>query len=399
LYTAQSNLKIEGGSEEIAQKLTIRIDGPKSIAIFGSRWVYITIRNPNPEPVRDVKVWLAPSAETKNSPLGYNDVWVLPSLFEGASVADRSVRFKEIPGYATVSGRISLFATQRIRRVFKISWAGREDPSSLTRIGGSEDFIWEIKPWKSLFHTFLEHIMLPPWANGFIIASVLLTCTLIDRKEPEEEKFRGMGWVISTAIVALNSLKDLLVVFAILLTLLVVPWLDTSWFQESVRSWPRFFKFRILLIFIPIAYVIGGTVKNIIEEYQNGKRREESTEEHQDDEKREETPRSRLRSVLCSLDGFLSGCLSQRSEVSKWLQVASTIMILILISNWRWILMPLDTNVTVILLTDAAVMFLAAYLSKIVSNKIASSNLYEILQKENVKEIWSNQREREREKK
>jgi len=258
LYAAPIEVEAKAGGP------VVRIDEPESIAALGIRWVYITIRNRGTEPIRDVRVWPAPPPKRESSLLGNEDVWILPYLFGSSTVAERSVGFEEIPAHATLSGRIPLFASQRITRVLWISWSDQSGSEHLSSLLDEQGHVhqssWEANSVKSLVHTFVEYIMLPPWSNGFIILSILILCALVDRAELDEEKFGvgEWGWWLSTAVVTIDSLRFMFGVSPFVLALVALPWLSIGVWQSAPLLLRLFGAISCLLLLICVALSIRG---------------------------------------------------------------------------------------------------------------------------------------------
>ncbi|MBI3173208.1 MAG: hypothetical protein HYZ25_05780 [Chloroflexi bacterium] len=152
----------------------------------GPSSLFIHAQNESDKTLNDVEIFLITTTPSNNPPL------LLPNLYDN-KVYVSGVEFPAIEPHSIATGRMS-FIAQTKTRVTGI----------ILRIGGVEEvslnakktfFIEESNP-KSLQHSFLEIILLPPWSNGFILALVLLSTFLIHNKmeEEEENKIFSSGW-------------------------------------------------------------------------------------------------------------------------------------------------------------------------------------------------------------
>jgi hypothetical protein len=156
--------------------LRMRVDSPRQIAPFSKRWVYLTVSNTISMPI-DVTASLVISPSSG---------WYMPFLFVGSSNIE-TLSFSPLAPYATAHGQIPLFSSDPISPALSIHIVYiYEDQPQECSIPVAQPPLYN--PRRSLVHSFIEQILLPPWSNWFLAALGLIIPALVDSREREEKK-------------------------------------------------------------------------------------------------------------------------------------------------------------------------------------------------------------------
>ncbi len=149
--------------------IQIRLNAPRYFAIFGTRWVYFTLQNRG-ETTKEV--WVSLSLEGKEDSAIHD--WNLPFLFGTSALIQRSLHI-ELPPNGSVSGRLPIFGRGDLIATLQVAGVNEKFPSKKT-------FLILQNPGRSLAHSFVEQILLPPWSNGFLLFAVFVICTLVENR-------------------------------------------------------------------------------------------------------------------------------------------------------------------------------------------------------------------------
>lgn len=222
-------------------------------------WVYTYIQNESDNPVYDIEVYLIATFD--------ESTLLLPKLYD-KEVYSSGTKFDIISPHSVTTARVPFVAQAEpiITKVvlIKIRDGTREE---LERLNPKEFIRVNQSGWRSLQHSFLESILLPPWSNGFILALALFSSYLARKGEEkyEPEPFKKEWWDL-VANTVWQSIKILLVM--IMLTFLflyinevtispvlcmfalgVLLVLDTGglekYLSESLREWLISFAFSL----------------------------------------------------------------------------------------------------------------------------------------------------------
>ena len=136
---------------------------------------FLYVQNRGETSVTDVEVYLITSS--KEPPL------LLPNI-TGDSESDNGVKIAVVEPHSVVAEEVSFIAQNKpsITGIL-LRTSVEEKPQILYSKQTVELDESEIR---SLQHSFLENILLPPWSNGFILALVLFSVYLVRTKKDEE---------------------------------------------------------------------------------------------------------------------------------------------------------------------------------------------------------------------
>ncbi len=166
--------------DKSAEQLAVWVDVPRYFYAAGPATVHIHVKNETKKPFNDVKVYLITRADPKVPTL------LIPNVFN-ADVYSSLVEFPIIEPLSTANGRVSFITQANTSITSVLLKVGDDEPQQL--FAEAEIPFVESGP-KALQIDFLEHVLLPPWSNGFILTLILLSTFLIrtDREEKDEEK-------------------------------------------------------------------------------------------------------------------------------------------------------------------------------------------------------------------
>ena len=212
----------EYSESSLSRSLNVTVYYPKHLASFGYRWLYVTMRNSSGKLIKDVKVWFSatPNREAGED-VSHNSVLIFPYLYKDKNRLSRSIQFAEIPPDGVVSGRLPVLAplgevvtgtlyiagevvtdTLHSARSGTAELAGvYSSRSALLNLGSNE---WDVDTYRSLSHGLIEFVLLPPWANGFLILAILVITGLQDSREPEEHVLSLEEWFWSLLRLAIR---------------------------------------------------------------------------------------------------------------------------------------------------------------------------------------------------
>lgn len=244
LYIGQSTdpeLVSSSCSDEARQaldRLIIRVKSPWHVAPFVRRWISVTIRNDGELPVENVEWWLDIYPQGRmaaiNSP-------VLPFLFDESNTLQTSVHFTQIAPYATVTGRAPVFvASSAEGSVGGPMWIRVQDCIAKIRVVGDELPLLNNNT-RSLAHSLVENLLLPPWSNGLLVAVVFVASYIAEKDaEDKENKQQCLGLVVF-----LNALRYLIATWALVLFLVFIAWNSPLLLLLLFLSMPLLFKDKI----------------------------------------------------------------------------------------------------------------------------------------------------------
>jgi hypothetical protein len=163
--------------------LSLDFQIPKYVSDFVEREIVINIRNRSGKS-RSVTLVVAPETQE------HLNVRIRQDAKEAEGVQSGSMTF-DIPAYATASGKIWLKAEECTRA------GGRASPGVLGQsvplrfyLQGHELTLqpkpdWPyVVPWKTLLHSFIKVILLPPWSNGLLPALAIAWAWYLEQAEP-----------------------------------------------------------------------------------------------------------------------------------------------------------------------------------------------------------------------
>ncbi|MBE0683144.1 MAG: hypothetical protein IH589_14635 [Anaerolineales bacterium] len=168
---------ISGSFNKSKEKLVVWVDVPRYFYAAGSATVHVHVKNESKNLFNDVKVYLITQPDPKSPTL------LIPNVFN-EDVYSSLVEFPVIEPLSISTGRVSFITQSNTSITSVLIKVGEDDPEQLSAI--PEIRFAESSP-KALQIDFLEHVLLPPWSNGFILALVLLSTFLV-RTDPEEKK-------------------------------------------------------------------------------------------------------------------------------------------------------------------------------------------------------------------
>lgn len=162
------------------EQLAVWVDVPRYFYAAGPATVHVHVKNESKKPFNDVKIYLITRADPEAPTL------LIPNVFNN-DVYSSLVEFPIIEPLSTANGRVS-FITQANTSITSVLLKVGDNESQQLFAEAEIPFV-ESGP-KALQIDFLEHVLLPPWSNGFILALILLSTFLIrtDKEEKEEEK-------------------------------------------------------------------------------------------------------------------------------------------------------------------------------------------------------------------
>lgn len=169
---------VSGPLEGLPQDLQIRIAAPRYIGSFVDRLVYITVWNRGTGPVDDLELWLSsPWTSSGRGEEWTSKVGIPPA---GGLPYESAVRFAHIgPGgiacaSLVVYGAREFDANIGLRVGDKVVWLRKPSDVGLNLV----KMRFVPSPWRSLSHSFVENILLPPWSNA-ILAGLGLVLTFL----------------------------------------------------------------------------------------------------------------------------------------------------------------------------------------------------------------------------
>ncbi len=164
----------DGQFQESKEQLVVWVDVPRYFYAAGPATVHIHVKNESRNLYSDVKIYLITDT---NSP-----TLLLPSVFN-ANVYSSLVEFPVIEPLSTATGRTTFITQSNTSITSVLLKVGEEEAQQLSAI--PEITFVQSAP-KALQIDFLEHVLLPPWSNGFILALILLSTFLV-RTDKEEK--------------------------------------------------------------------------------------------------------------------------------------------------------------------------------------------------------------------
>lgn len=186
LYTSEV---VSGPLEGLPQNLQIRIAAPRYIGTFVGRLVYITVWNRGTDPVDDLELWLSsPWSSSGTGEEWTTKVGIPPA---GGLPYQSAVRFVRIgPGGIAcaslmVHGARAFDAHIGLRVGDKVGWLRKPSADGLDLV----KMRFAPSPWRSLSHSFVENILLPPWSNA-ILAGLGLVLTFLAEDATESAASR-----------------------------------------------------------------------------------------------------------------------------------------------------------------------------------------------------------------
>jgi len=228
LYSSVSNSNACG-------PLKVRVDSPRQIAPFIKRWVYLTLTNRISEPITlTASLVITPTSG-----------WYMPFLFESSNIEASS--FSPLAPYATAHGQIPLFSSNLDTLTLSlhvIYIQGNQPQECSIEIAQPPN----INPRRTLIHSFVEQILLPPWSNWFLVGISFIIPALKEREEKETS-----GHFLE--IFRTSLMLSLFFIALILLVMSVIWWPEA---KESGGLWNFIF---IIMGFIFI--FIWGTLLNL----------------------------------------------------------------------------------------------------------------------------------------
>jgi hypothetical protein len=234
LYSSVSNSNACG-------PLTVRVDSPRQIAPFIKRWVYLTLTNRISEPITlTASLVITPTSG-----------WYMPFLFGSSNI--EALSFSPLAPYATAHGQIPLFSSSPDTLTLSlhvIYIQGNQPQECSIEIAQPPN----INPRRTLIHSFVEQILLPPWSNWFLVGISFIIPAL---KEREEKKTSGHFLEIFRTSLMLS----LFFIALILLVMSVIWWPEA---KEPGGLWNFIF---IIMGFIFI--FIWGTLLNLLHVVKN----------------------------------------------------------------------------------------------------------------------------------
>ena len=168
---------VSGSFNESKEQLIVWVDIPRYFYSAGPATVHVHVKNQSSNVFTDVKVYLVTQPDPEKPTL------LIPKV-SNANVYSTLVEFPIIEPLSTATGRVSFITQSNTSITSVLLKVGEGDPEQLFAI--PEIRFAESSP-KALQTDFLEHVLLPPWSNGFILTLVLLSTFLI-RTDPEEKK-------------------------------------------------------------------------------------------------------------------------------------------------------------------------------------------------------------------
>lgn len=197
------------------QDLIINVKVPRYLSIYVKRWAFIQLENGGDHTIEDIRIDLCLSPENQIPIL-------LPPVFE-EKVSDQGVYFEAIEPKATIYGRIPLFVSNNDERDIILLVNGSETPFKQ-----AVPYL-KVELWQSFRHSFIENLLLPPWANGIMAFAVLVICYLVDRREVEgkgnEPNLLCIEGLVFVGRVILEGLGVILVSCGILMLVIWGKWL------------------------------------------------------------------------------------------------------------------------------------------------------------------------------
>lgn len=247
-------------------------------------WAYLTVQNNSDMPIYDIEVSLISSSD--------EPTLLLPKLYNEETF-NSVARFNIIESHSTSTARIS-FITQSDPLIEKVL---------LTKINADQNARKElerqksatvVKPskfgWRTLQHSFLETILLPPWSNGFILALVLFSVYIVRRRKEEDGKefhepktfsWRWWVWVWKDIWKSLKVLYVMMFVVIVLLLLnyetlpqiiflvsLQLLWIARLYLRKGKlwrgRFWKRTWKYLPLVAILLLALGIARSIFTLL---------------------------------------------------------------------------------------------------------------------------------------
>ena len=199
--------------DKSAEQLAIWVDVPRYFYAAGPATVHVHVKNESKKPYNDVKVYLITRADPKVPTL------LIPNVFN-ADVYSSLVEFPIIEPLSTANGRVSFITQANTSITSVLLKVGDDEPQQL--FAEAEIPFVESGP-RALQIDFLEHVLLPPWSNGFILTLILLSTFLIrtDKEAKDEEKiFNPENKYLPTPVWCnefINDYKRSSAVFAIMI--------------------------------------------------------------------------------------------------------------------------------------------------------------------------------------
>ncbi len=231
----------------LSKSLEVRVDYPRHLASFGYRWIYVTIYNNDDKPAENIRVWFSANADRRaGEVVSPNNALIFPYLYHGKNYVRRSVEFDEIPPGGVVSDRLPVLAPwgevitgtlymeeadsktlcnppAMSLKFDSRNWEGKvitgtlhmekanskATPAKLLDLGSRD---WDMNVIQSLAHGLIEFVLLPPWANGFLILAVLIITGLQDSRELDERILYRKEWCLSLLRVVMRDIGSVSVI-------------------------------------------------------------------------------------------------------------------------------------------------------------------------------------------
>lgn len=161
---------------ESKDKLAVWVQVPRYYFNAGPSTIYIHVKNESDSVFQDVKIILLATSESETTLL-------LPNIYD-ANIYSSSVELPIVESHAIATGRISFITQSKTTITGILLQIGGEVPENLPAI---PDIPLGKSSTKALQLEVLEHLLLPPWSNIFILVFVLFSIFLI-HSEKEDSK-------------------------------------------------------------------------------------------------------------------------------------------------------------------------------------------------------------------
>lgn len=234
-------------------------------------WAHLNIHNNSNNPIYDLEVYLVAQSD--------ENTLLLPNLY-GDNVYSSGNTFTVIEPHSVATARIP-FITQGDAAINKVILIQKNDYAreELERQSPLEYVQPNRSAWKTIQHSFLETILLPPWSNTFILALVLFSTYLVRNRseeelntpEPDEPRtftYQWWYWVKqdinnSTNVLVWMIFLTVLFVFTDLNTLspiFCVTALHLMWWMREGEIWRNealIYARRYVVIFVLGLFLLG----------------------------------------------------------------------------------------------------------------------------------------------
>lgn len=248
---------VPGSFIKSADGLIVSIESPRYYFSAGPTSVYVYINNTSPKYFEKVLVTLETKAEDEKRTLPLVNVY-------GEAVNTGSVEFPFVQALSTSTGRISLLIQSRTRISAVHLKVGDQAPE---RLSPSSNFIFIEKDVQAFQLEILEHVLLPPWSNVFLIILATFSSYLAESAQKQEDEhhmplksnFRlNLAWWRAFGQDLVLSLEYLILLsFSSLIIFLLIRIINIYTFSELV----------LLVIMISLMWSgleISGTYSSIV---------------------------------------------------------------------------------------------------------------------------------------